>query len=61
MSAHPDLAGATASTGIPIIDCAKCAFRHPTNRKHCVVCGRASAFIAPPTGRCLNCRTEHGA
>ena len=51
----------TTPTGIPVIDCPECGCRHSANRKHCTVCGRAAVFIAATTGRCLNCRTEHGA
>lgn len=31
-------------SGIPIVDCAKCGWRHPITRRHCPTCGKASLF-----------------
>ena len=31
-------------TGIPIVDCLECGFRHPVTRVHCVECGLATIF-----------------
>lgn len=32
----------TTQTGVPIIDCDECGYRHPITRKHCPVCGLAT-------------------
>lgn len=34
----------TTQTGIPIIDCEECGYRHPITRQHCPVCGAPSLF-----------------
>ena len=34
----------TTQTGIPIIDCEECGYRHPVTRKHCPTCGKATLF-----------------
>ncbi len=34
----------TTQTGIPIIDCETCGYRHPITRQHCPTCGKASLF-----------------
>ncbi len=34
----------TTQTGIPIIDCETCGYRHPVTRQHCPTCGKASLF-----------------
>lgn len=34
----------TTPTGIPVIDCGKCGYRHPEGRAHCVHCGKATLF-----------------
>ena len=34
----------TTQTGIPIIDCEECGYRHPITRQHCPTCGKASLF-----------------
>ena len=31
-------------TGIRIIDCDTCGYRHPEQRPHCAVCGLATLF-----------------
>ncbi len=31
-------------TGIAIIDCDRCGYRHPESREHCVHCGKATLF-----------------
>lgn len=31
-------------TGIRIVDCSVCGFRHPVSRAHCVFCGLATLF-----------------
>jgi predicted RNA-binding Zn-ribbon protein involved in translation (DUF1610 family) len=31
-------------TGVPIVDCSECGFRHPVTRKHCAGCGLATIF-----------------
>ena len=34
----------TTQTGIPIIDCEECGYRHPITRQHCPTCGLATLF-----------------
>ncbi|CAH1193826.1 Hypothetical protein ROUS_50 [Brevibacterium phage Rousseau] len=34
----------TTPTGIRIIDCGECGYRHPETRQHCQGCGLATLF-----------------
>ena len=34
----------TTMTGIPVIDCTECGWRHPASRTHCERCGLATLF-----------------
>ena len=41
----------TTPTGIPIIDCSTCGYRHPESRRHCRKCGKATLFCHPKEER----------
>jgi len=43
----------TTQTGIPIIDCEICGYRHPSHTQHCITCGKPSRFIFD--GVCIGC------
>ena len=43
----------TTPNGVPITLCAECHREYPRGKRHCVICGRPSAFIQD-NGRCLS-------
>ena len=47
----------TTPTGVPITLCKTCGLTHPTTRRHCNTCGRATLFIRH-TGTCIKCQPQ---